>query len=316
MQGLTGWLNMRGVLRWLAMLPAFLPVAYGQTYRLKENAEVSRSMVQLSDLLPKTAPTELRRAGESVDVARAPQPGTARILTQEFVASELKAVSSLSRQLVIPPEIVVHRAAWPIEDLAIRDAIQRYLRRQGWELPFSHGTSLEGSKPVVAEEKVEVEVQELHWNEQQQALQVVLRCVRRQLCREFVLLLDLPASDGSVWRSHLRPTQFGADSVLANSKPKDSDQDNKEVVRGGQPAEVVWQEGGMKMSVPVICLERGRLHQTIRVSNTRTHRVFRAEVVTTHLLRAGGQNDEPITAAQVIRPPATEPLQTEAARQP
>jgi hypothetical protein len=57
------------------------------------------------------------------------------------------------------------------------------------------------------------------------------------------------------------------------------------LVKPGDAATLVWEQGGIVVQLPVICLEAGRLGQSVRARVTKSSRILRAEVVGRGALR-------------------------------
>jgi flagella basal body P-ring formation protein FlgA len=57
-------------------------------------------------------------------------------------------------------------------------------------------------------------------------------------------------------------------------------------VKRGQTATLTWDEAGIRVVLPVICLEAGRIGQSVLVRLENGTRTLRAEVVGTRAVRA------------------------------
>jgi flagella basal body P-ring formation protein FlgA len=58
------------------------------------------------------------------------------------------------------------------------------------------------------------------------------------------------------------------------------------VVKPGQGATLVWEQGGIRAEFPVICLDRGGIGESVRARVKNGDRILRAEVVSEGRLRA------------------------------
>jgi hypothetical protein len=258
--------------------------------QLRDAVEVKRSWVLLADLLPPDAPAEIRKALGSVELCSTPQPGSLRVLNSEQTAARLAGQPDLLRRLAIPARITVRYAGWPIAEERVRLAISQFLRQQSLH---EHGgisdlpdeARLEWTRPLSAtEENPRLEVLGLDWDNRQQSLQVRLRCSIRASCGSFLAHVVLPASLAERWRQQLG---LGGDS----NSPKDSQQLADDgmgmvLVEKGKPATLIVDNGSMRISVRVTCLQPGLLNQKIRVFEAQSRRVFHANVVAEGLLHA------------------------------
>jgi len=258
--------------------------------QLRDAVEVKRSWVLLTDLLPPDAPSAIRKALGSVELCSTPQPGSARVLNSEQTAARLAGQPDLLRRLAIPARITVRYAGWPIAEDRVRLAISQFLRQQSLH---EHGgisdlpdeARLEWARPLSAtEENPRLEVLGLDWDNRQQSLQVRLRCSIRASCGSFLAHVVLPAPLAERWRQQLG---LGGDS----NSPKDSQQaadggKGAVLAEKGKPATLIVDNGSMRISVRVICLQPGVLNQKIRVFEAQSRRVFHADVVAEGLLHA------------------------------
>jgi hypothetical protein len=104
------------------------------------------------------------------------------------------------------------------------------------------------------------------------ALEVRLRCVQRAACSSFLVYLHLSQPVIAEWRPESLAER---DRVSAEF-----------LTQPGKFATLVLSDRAMRISMPVICLERGIQGQQIRVMDSASHRVFRAEVQSTGLVVA------------------------------
>lgn len=256
--------------KWISVIFVLLAPFYGRTYKLRESVEV-RTEVRLADLLPSDASTVLRRASSGIDLCRPPQPGTVRVLSADFIAAKLDGVDLLRRRIVLPAEVIVHRAAWRPGGAAMREAVLRFLAQSGashTELPpETFWDKLR--EPLMERPSTSFEVVDMRRNAANTETLAELRCIPDEFCHRFLLQIPLPA-----------PEKTG---TLAVPTSENGANDNS-LVHSGTTAMAILQTDGMKMSQPVICLESGRLGQSVRVLNPQTHRVFFADVIAPNLL--------------------------------
>ena len=255
--------------------------------RLLDAVMLKRNRVWLSDLLPPDAPAAMQKAGAAIELCRAPQPGSARVFDAEQIASKLVGQPELLHQLSIPAEITIRNSGWPIAEATVRIAISKFLREQsrlepgrlepGQRSDLPDAARLEGLKSVAStEEHPSLQMTGLAWDNRQQSAQVRLRCTRRASCGSFLVHVILPAALADEWHNQMEPA-IGLDSLEGAQLA--ATEDGTALAEKGKPAILILEDGSMRISVRVVCLQRGVLNQQIRVFDAKSRRVFHAEVV-------------------------------------
>jgi hypothetical protein len=251
--------------------------------QLRDAVEVKRERVWLSDLLPASAPSAIWKAGDAIVLCQAPRPGSPRVLDAEQIATKLAAQPELLRQLAIPSRITVRNSGWLIEEAAVRLAISRFLREQAGNRDLPHAAKLDWQPLSATEEHSTLQVTGLEWDLRQQSAQVRLRCSGRASCGSFLVHLVLPPLIGDEWRSRLAS---GIGASFPGSGHEAAATTGAVLAERGKPANLILDGGGLRISIRVICLQAGELNQRIRVFDTRSRHVLRAEVVGAGLLHA------------------------------
>lgn len=250
--------------------------------QLLDVVEVNHPMVVLADLLPRDAPPAMRAASSTIALCPAPQPGSVRILRSEQVMTVMTAHTDLPRRVVAPPTVIVRSCGWPIRKADVRDAISRYLRAHGSSsLPDMGMLELPPFLAATAQ-NVQLQVTHLQLDSRQQAMEARVRCSNRKSCASFLAHVVLPQS--ADWPAELvRTISANSAAISATSLPVVA---RAPLVARGKTATLILEDATMRISIPVICLEPGLLNQRIRVVDRRSRRVFLAEVIGDHLLRA------------------------------
>jgi hypothetical protein len=252
--------------------------------QLRDAVEVKRNQVWLSDLLPADAPSAMQKTGAAIELCPAPQPGSARILDPEQIKSKLVSQPEVLRQLAIPSRITVRSSGWPIEEEMVRTAISTFLREQGSRPDLPGAARFEGLQSLVAgEEHSKLQVTGIDWDTRQQSVQVRLRCATRTSCGSFLVHVVLPASAGDQWRSR---QGWSSGSNLSGVQPATPTVPGAVLAEKGKPATLILDDGSVRISVRVICLQPGVLNQRIRVFESQSRHVFHAEVVGAGLLHS------------------------------
>jgi Chaperone for flagella basal body P-ring formation len=126
-------------------------------------------------------------------------------------------------------------------------------------------------------ENAELAVVKTSWNGSLRRWEFRLHCLRTEDCVPFLLWIR-KTKTAITGFSGLQPGGSGAEAKPgAISRP---------IVRPGQTATLVWDEAGIRVVLPVTCLDAGGLGQLVRVRFKSAPRVLRAEVLNDGTLRA------------------------------
>jgi hypothetical protein len=233
---------------------------------LRDSVEVSHEVIQLADLLPASVPADLWKACAIIELGRAPQPGSLRVLDRGEVAQRLAAEPALLRRLQLPPRITVLRSGTLVRRKVIAQTILSFLRTRNWkesDLPDVDALRWSGGV-TTREEDPTLEVTRAVWDDRRQALAVRLRCLDRSLCASF--LVDAPAkrldSDGE--KSLTSQASFTKRLRVA-TESRSHIAPGPSLTQAGRHVSLILEGEALRISLPVVCLERGALGQQIRV---------------------------------------------------
>jgi len=243
---------------------------------LIESAEVHQEMIRLADLLPPATPPNLRQVAVQILLGRAPQPGSLRLLSREQVEQRLSE-SGLppSSCFLIPAQITVRRGGRALTQEQIRPVIARALAQRAGrseELLSQQPLTLPSPAPLISE-TAELKIFQAHWDAARHQLEFLLRCSRRSDCAPFLVVVPL--------RADPLPTASGLKDQRPVPPPLPFPANRKPVflARAGQPATLILERRGVRMTLPVVCLERGISGQQIRVRARSGRPIFHAEIV-------------------------------------
>lgn len=257
----------------VAFLAASALHAAAEAVRLRGEVTVSGEVIRLSDLLPTVPPSDRLRAAPAVILGRSPALGSFRILAKPQVLSQLRHFPALSETVEVPDRIIVRRSGSRIPEAVIREAASRFLREKGLSGDLADGV-LQWPEVEASADNAEVEVAGSRWNRQRGGLELSAHCVPRALCKSFLIFVKPPAEGSLEW--------FAASPGLSARPQREK---GSELAHAGERATLLVQDGEVRISVPVTCLQRGRLGEQIRVLDPVARRVFRATVVAAKLLR-------------------------------
>jgi hypothetical protein len=250
---------------------------------LRETVDVNRETIRLSDLLPEHAEAAVKDKSNEIELGRAPEPGSLRVFEAAQIAARLANQPVLLNRLAIPSRIVIQRSGWPIASENVRNTIASFLQQQGLkygELPDSAVLRFAGVGS--RQQAPTLEVAAATWDDRQQALEFRLHCVDRTLCGSFLVRANMAPALAATWRAKLRPEMSGNRPRQTAGAPNLG----AALAEAGKPATLILDGANLRISVQVICLDRGVLNQQIRVFDAKNRRVFRAEVVGARLLHA------------------------------
>jgi Chaperone for flagella basal body P-ring formation len=274
-------------LLWIALSVVALslhpPGAAGQPecrVTVPANVEVAAGEFSLADLLAPGACPELVRAAVSLRLGSAPAAGSARVLEGDDVRSRLRKLAQTPgigavrlERMRVPERITVRRAGSRASCADIRMQILAALPAQlsqtmvtsqetdcGAAGRIPYGTRLELMRKV--------------WDPVLASWDVSTRCVPRADCVPFLVRVrmrdseqPIPASSASLRKDVVRD---------AESQP---------LVRRGQTVTLLWDQDGIRLVVPAVCLDPGVAGQRVRARISLGGRIVRAVVESAAMLR-------------------------------
>ena len=265
---------------------------------VKASLAVAGGEVSLADLLEPTTCAGYRKAAAGMSLGAAPLAGTVRVLDGGEVRRRVAAIAEangLKDEIVeeVPAKIVVQRQGGKKSCPSIAEFALQTLpveRRTGisqasfdcaaaWSVP--EGAALQAIKTA--------------WSSALQRWEFSLRCMRSADCVPFLVWapvnhektssramasVPIAARPGSSAPRQFSPAQSFVDSSVPYSG-------TGELIKPGQTAMLRWDEGGIRIVLPVTCLDGGALGETVRVRFKNAGRILRAEILSDGSLRAG-----------------------------
>jgi len=270
-----------------------VPVA-PQIVVIAENIEVPGEELTLAALLPASTPPELLQDARSIDLGRSPLLGSVRALSKKEIEARLKNSPETLRAIRLPEQVIVSRRSFAIAPERLQGAIRNFLRIRGWSTADLYGegaAQVEGLARIALPDAM-LEVEDAAWDARQNRLQFRIHCVARAACGSF--FADAQPSPGmaSLWRQRLGGMQRTSPSTsLASAQAQATGAGAKKtpeaaLALAGQPATLILQGKGIRITMPVICLQRGALAQKIRVRDVPGKHMFEARVIGAELLQA------------------------------
>ncbi|HTA26023.1 MAG TPA: flagella basal body P-ring formation protein FlgA [Terriglobales bacterium] len=147
----------------------------------------------------------------------------------------------------------------------------------GWKVSAAQVQLLSQVTSTVRDAWLEV-VQVTHWQEDK--LKVELRCHDPRVCLPFYVVINQAGTAVKSGQTMAADTEADAKHSVPEMPAE------KPLMRSGDPATLTFADKGLRITMPVVCLENGQRGQRIRVASADHKRFYKAEIVGPGLLRA------------------------------
>ena len=242
---------------------------------VESNIEISGTELTLADLLTRDSCAPLRTAAATVLLGAAPLEGIARILSGDEIRVRLQAViPEADASVLVPERTIVRRAGrrascGEIEakllptasSSSTTDPTSAQRAKIDQEIDCGAGGRIPLDAPLQRTAKI--------WDPATRTWLLRARCVHSSDCVPFAVRVPANSFPENA-RSEAGPARPAA----------------KPLVRAGQPAMLLWDEGGIRAVVPAICLDAGAAGETIRARMAHGTQVVHAIVVSARELKA------------------------------
>ncbi|HVI08292.1 MAG TPA: flagella basal body P-ring formation protein FlgA [Candidatus Binatia bacterium] len=224
---------------------------------VRGDVEMQAETLTLKDLLGPGCAAAGMYADRMV-LGRAPRAGVVRILRGE----DVRRVFSDSgwSAVEVPERIAVRRGG----EAKTCGQIAGLLSAQGGAVD-----ALDCAGAQSVPRNAELELVRASWNRALERWEYALRCARAEQCVPFL-----------VWAKDANRTPEPGRTRAARQPDSVA-----HIVTPGQSATLVWDDAGIRVTVPVICLEGGAVGATVRVRVKNGPEVLRAVVTGAHALR-------------------------------
>jgi len=255
-----------------------------------DTVEAAPGALTLADLILPNNCQQLREAAAQVSLGSAPQPGSERRLNGSQIRRLLKEVAGRIEGLEetvsmkVPERIVIRRAgatkscaeiAHFVADAAPPEEMSKAASR--WQSDLNCAAAR-----GIAEDAA-LELTKSVWNATLQRREFSLRCARSEECVPFLVWVH---EDAKPFRNGVIERLAGEPHKDLRELSKARSSSGERLVKPGQTATLTWDQSGIRVVLPVTCLDAGALGQFVRVQFKNTPRILRAEVVGVALLRA------------------------------
>lgn len=261
---------------------------------VEASVEAGPGELTLADLLARGACPQLREAAARVSLGAAPRPGSVRVLEGREICRLLETLGGGSANLgntsgmQIPERIVVKRRGATKSCAEIAQFVAGAASAQDMtNVPSRWREDLDCAAARGIPEETPLKLTKTSWSAASERWEFLLRCARPEDCVPFLVWVHEPKASfaGMAWAR--RGTGQGV-SASTESAPRlrTGVSRAERLVEPGQTATLTWDQAGIRVVLPVICLDAGALGEVVRVRLKSAARILRAEVVGAGTLRA------------------------------
>jgi hypothetical protein len=150
-------------------------------------------------------------------------------------------------------------------------AVAMAMEQCGWKVTATQVKFLSEISIVGSDTRLQV-VEVAPWVKN--TLKAKLRCLDPHACLPFYVLITGTAEHRERSPEAVEPA---ARVEMSGTKP---------LMHSGDPATMIFANHGLRISMPVICLQNGRQGQTVRVTTADHRRFYKAEILGPGLLKA------------------------------
>jgi len=256
---------------------------------LQEQTAISGSQFSLADLFaPDTCP-ELLHIAAQVGAGVVPRVGSTRVIPALEIDRLLGTLDRLVEnnrlrvgEFVTPDRVTVRRSSASMSCAEFSRAVMN-APRTGSVSPLSSSPAnfadIDCGPAERLPQNAKLEITKVVWDRGIRQWHLSVRCLPASDCVPFLVRVQgqMPASSPV---PDFRVTRLPA---APYSTPRSSK--NAATVKSGQKMTLLWEQSGIRMVVPVICLDAGAIGDSVRVRTKSGGRVLRAEVVNGAILR-------------------------------
>jgi Chaperone for flagella basal body P-ring formation len=291
------------------------PIAKASRVSLLAEVEVRGNSIFLADLLPPDVPAAMRNSAQGILIGLAPQPGSTRILDGGKVADLIGSAKGAG-EIDIPRQIVVRRSGRTVTREEVVNAIRTALKHSGLPDADLQPDDLRIFPSVmVSSSDARLEVRRVDFDDTLNQAKFLMsergslpflvtaqfrdsgfiQAVTQEAAPARSSAADagpgaaVVASEGSASQRPIAPTATDDDRMLrlaSGALVNATQVQGPTLVQAGKPATLLLNSGTMQMLLDVTAIDRGSLHQVIRVRLHGTGKVLRAQVMAERRLEA------------------------------
>jgi hypothetical protein len=255
--------------------PAGLAETACRAPMVRAQVEAAAGGLTLADLLAPGTCARWYGAAAQVSLGMAPRAGGVRVieggeirrLIRGLGGQEIAEREAAGREAYVPERVVVRQARASKSCAAIADFVAAAVRAEGGS--EDKGQALDCAAARNIPEDAPLELLKTSWNAALERREFGLRCARSEDCIPFLVWFRESAEAANrdeLWRGRTQ-----GDAKAGNSGAR--------LIKPGQTAMLTWEQAGIRVVLPVTCLEAGGLGEFVRVRFKNAAGTLRAEIV-------------------------------------
>jgi hypothetical protein len=250
--------------------------------------KTAQAELTLADLLAPEVCPQLREAAAGLSLGRAPRVGSVRVLDGREIrrrltefADGLNLKKTIGMQIPERIEVRSARATKSCAEVA-RFVASAAPAQNVADAPNRRQENLNCAAAGGIANDAALELTRTSWNVSLQRWEFALRCARPEDCVPFLVWTREVTAAASTTQPFRRKTQ----ESNRHQSTRISEGSAAQLVKPGQTAMLTWEQSGLRIVLPVTCLDAGVAGQFVRVRFKNAPRILRAEVVGKAMLRA------------------------------
>jgi hypothetical protein len=257
--------------------------------RVQARVEATPEGLTLADLLAAESCPQLLASAAHVSLGAAPRAGSVRVIAGSEIRRRLDELVDasfdlrLTRRMQIPDRVVVKRAGASKSCAEITSFLASAGRARE---PARDREPWKGNLNCAAAHNIPegatLELVKASSNPTMRRQEFWLHCAHADDCVPFLVWIR----EEKMPVTRISEAQTTAGSRFSAVAERASMSVNDGLVRAGQTATLAWDQAGIRIVLPVTCLEAGALGEFVRVRFKNAPRILRAEVVGKAMLRA------------------------------
>jgi hypothetical protein len=272
-------------------LPALLPWAAGAraaapVCALLTEARVTGDAIYLSDLLPSGSSAALREAAGKISLGAAPPPGRTLTLEGGRIARALPAAAR--GEILVPPQVLVRRSGRLLSREEVLRAIQGSLRYN--KLPGAESLDPDdvhfSAEVLVSAEDAKLKVRRADFDAALNQDRFLLVSAADPRALPFVVTVERRSAAPEASAEDAPGVRETALERALQGAPAAGGSSGEILVEPKKRARLHVVSAGMQMFLDVLPLEKGALHDTVRVKLCGSGRILDGEVVAAGRLEA------------------------------
>lgn len=262
---------------------------------VRDSVEAEREELTLADLLEHGTCLALRQSAAGIGLGVSLRAGSERVIDGRRIRELVEGLGGqdtrfTKMRMEIPARVVVRRAGGNKSCVEIAQFVEAATLSQSSEAAsLFERKNLDCPAARSVPREASLELVRSTWNPGLRRWEFALRCADAGACVPFLIWTrpqknsqssTAAGRDLELWRER-------ANFILSSAEArKEGTNDQAQFVKPGQTVTLTWDQGGIRVTLPVTSLEAGGMGETVRVQLKNAARILRAEVVGDRLVRA------------------------------